>query len=332
MSPIGGMAAGPSFSGRVFPALGQRSQRTEGRYLVLERTDEDQTLEKLSPFLIDKAIRNCCGDVNSVKRIKDGKILIHTKTDKQGKQLEKLKSLAQSINRSPEIGDEEILEELRAQKVTKLERILRKTNGIPIKTSTFILTLETTVPPQEIKVGFLSVKTRPYYPRPMRCFQCFAFGHIGENCNRDKLCANCGDKEHGEQCDKNTKCVNCGEPHSALNRRCRIFNKEVEIVKLKVDRDITFFEARQLVELRETPKTRYTDAVNQNNRQCNCKCTCSVTIPETSSNAEASKPATPSHSYAFKKPCAQRTMQQKFTVSQRTIGNAAAAAEPQAEL
>ncbi|XP_058811027.1 uncharacterized protein LOC131675916 [Topomyia yanbarensis] len=305
MSPHGGgSSGGPMFNGRSFPALGLLPQCKDGRYLVVERTDQAQTLEKLSPFLIDKAIRNCCGDVASIKRIRDGKILVQTKTGKQANQLEKLKTLTEGINVSVTehntlnlsrivisckdllyMKDDEILEELRPQKVIKLDRIKRKVDGELVETSSIILTLSISIPPPEIKIGFIVVPTRPYYPRPMRCFQCLAFGHLGKHCKREKTCANCGDKHHGDDCRKTQKCVNCEGAHESISPQCPVWIKETKIVRLRIDQNIPFYEARRLVEQSEPPQEKYADiaaktAASVNTSNCKCKCTCDKTTHE----------------------------------------------------
>ena len=47
--------------------------------------------------------------------------------------------------------------------------------------------------------------------------------------------------------------VNCGEKHSADSKECRIWHKEKEILRLKFTRNISFVEARKLVEAPPTP-------------------------------------------------------------------------------
>ena len=42
--------------------------------------------------------------------------------------------------------------------------------------------------------------------------------------------------------------VNCGEKHSADSKECRIWRKEKEILRIKFTRNISFVEARKLVE------------------------------------------------------------------------------------
>ena len=43
-------------------------------------------------------------------------------------------------------------------------------------------------------------------------------------------------------------CVNCSEKHSADSKECLIWHKEKEILRIKFTRNISFIEARKLVE------------------------------------------------------------------------------------
>ena len=49
-------------------------------------------------------------------------------------------------------------------------------------------------------------------------------------------------------CKNPTKCVNCGESHTANPKECKIWHKEKEILRVKFTRNISFPEARKIVE------------------------------------------------------------------------------------
>ncbi|XP_055526975.1 uncharacterized protein LOC129719609 [Wyeomyia smithii] len=292
MPPGGGSSDGPAPGGRGFPALGLISQRQDGRYL-LTRSDEGETLEGVSPFLIDEAIKNCCGDVASVKRIREGKILIQTHNEKQANQLKKLTSLIDGVTITisehatlntckvvitchdlKDIDEKEILQELNGQKVTHVQQIKRKANGQLIKTPSFILTISSTIRPERVKVGFLSVPARSYYPRPVSCFQCWRIGHLAREFRREKTFVNCSEEYHGEECSKPSKCVNCNGNHPANNPKCDVWNTEMDIIRTKIDQENSSAEARKIVESRKQTEQTYASRFIGTEKTCTCKCTC----------------------------------------------------------
>ena len=55
-------------------------------------------------------------------------------------------------------------------------------------------------------------------------------------------------KQENTRCSNELHCVNCGEKHSADSKECQIWHKEKEILRLKFTRNISFVEARKLVE------------------------------------------------------------------------------------
>ena len=84
----------------------------------------------------------------------------------------------------------------------------------------------------------------------MRCHHCQKYGHHEDRCSKDPICSKCGQvAEHLEsQCRNELHCVICGEKHNADSKECQIWHKEKEILRLKFIRNISFIEARKLVE------------------------------------------------------------------------------------
>lgn len=62
------------------------------------------------------------------------------------------------------------------------------------------------------------------------------------------MCAKCGSEAHGE-CSNTIKCLNCKGAHSAFEKNCPCYQKEVEIIKIKINKNCTFKEARGLYEI-----------------------------------------------------------------------------------
>ncbi|XP_065080615.1 uncharacterized protein LOC135703349 [Ochlerotatus camptorhynchus] len=130
-------------------------------------------------------------------------------------------------------------------------------------------------------------KTGGNFQNLTQCRKCQGWGHGTKNCYMPAKCMNCGDSSHAkddcpvkedpkkfkcsncgenhksnfwecktrkailQSCDKSAAaahCINCGGPHRPNNRQCPVYKKEVEVIRLKVDHNLTYPEARKRVE------------------------------------------------------------------------------------
>ncbi|XP_041357812.1 uncharacterized protein LOC121374769 [Gigantopelta aegis] len=207
------------------------------RFLVISSTD-DGTLNKLSPFAIEKAIVGLAGEPKSVKKIKNG-LLVECSTDKHSTCL--LKSTVfcnvpikvtphTSLNSSKGVircrdlegvTEDEICENLSSPGVTAVRRIKVRRNNNLLPTNTCILTFNVPTLPQSVKAGYLNIPVEPFIPNPLRCFKCQRFGH-GLNACRGKLtCARCGLFDHDSKtCKNDILSLNCKGNHCAYSREC----------------------------------------------------------------------------------------------------------------
>ena len=83
------------------------------------------------------------------------------------------------------------------------------------------------------------------------------FGHHEDKCPADSgsVCANCGadsESHHTSACKNSAKCVNCGKTHVSRSNQCEIWKKEKEIMKIKVTKNITYLEAKKVLESQPT--------------------------------------------------------------------------------
>ena len=149
------------------------------------------------------------------------------------------------------VSEQEILEEMREQGVINVRRIKVRHNGTLKDTNTFVFTFNTSVLPKQLKVAFLRVSVDPYIQNPLRCYACQVCGHHENKCHREEICANCGEPKHyadETDCKRSSKCFNCKEDHLANSRQCQAWHTEKEILKVKYTRNISFPEAREIVE------------------------------------------------------------------------------------
>ena len=142
----------------------------------------------------------------------------------------------------------EIRDELKDQGVVGVNRVTPKKEGKVIPTNTLFLTFGPPELPKEITVGYLKVKVALFVPNPMRCFNCNKFGHMNQNCKVAAKCTGCGKDKHEGQCEGPKLCSNCNGPHASSAKDCPVWQMEKEIQRVRVEKRISFPEARQLVE------------------------------------------------------------------------------------
>ena len=95
-----------------------------------------------------------------------------------------------------------------------------------------------------------------YIPNPLRCINCFRYGHTKNHCKRQKICARCGQDSHEtSSCNFQIQCVSCKGPHYATAKECPKWLEEKEIQKIKIQQRIPYPEARKIVENQKTHPT-----------------------------------------------------------------------------
>ena len=226
-------------------------------------------MSSLSPFVIEKTLHGIAGVSKSINKLRSGDLLVEYVNKKHIENLLRTKkffdlavkvSLHSSLNtckgvvRCPDLrecSEQETLENMREQGVTDVRRIKIRRDGTLKDTNSFVFTFNTPVLPKQSKVAFLRVSVDPYIPNPLRCYQCQVFGHHENKCKREQICANCGQPKHSADetdCKRPAKCINCKEDHPANSKQCQAWHTEKEILKVKYTRNISFPEARKIIE------------------------------------------------------------------------------------
>lgn len=233
-------------------------------FYIMSHAVDGQNLKMASPFVIETSIRQSIGEGSITKRLRDGTLLIKCKNEKQAKQLTTMKSLGgqydvkieehKTLNHSKGIiycydlkflSEEEIKEGLQSQKVTEVKKMKKKKNGELVDTGLCIITFKLPSIPEAIKVGFHHVLVNHYIPNPLRCLNCFKYGHPKKYCDSERVCALCSQTYHEGDCSTGNKCVNCSESHTNWNKECSKYKMESEIQKIVVMDKISNFEARK---------------------------------------------------------------------------------------
>ena len=123
------------------------------RFIVLKSSEGCIPLTKLSPFVIEKCIKSCAGEVKNVTKWKSGGLMIECQRRQQPLNLLSLKQVHsraksstshRTLNTSrgivryrdedlDDLSDEEICEELAPQSVIHVKRFISKRNGQIVK-------------------------------------------------------------------------------------------------------------------------------------------------------------------------------------------------------
>ncbi|XP_055590937.1 uncharacterized protein LOC129743017 [Uranotaenia lowii] len=270
------------------------------RFLQLRMTIDKSTDKRpplpQNPFLIGKSVERAVGSTNlkQLEAIKEGQgaqyilrtsspeisqklLLMTTLLDKTPVEvvLHPTLNSVQGVVYQPDTVDmkeDEILTEIESEGVLAVRRIMKRDNKKDLqKTPLLVLTFCSTVLPEYVRFGLLRVPVRPYYPSPMICRRCGSYGHTHKRCD-STVCPVCF-KDHpitaGQICDNQKYCKQCRqEGHSPTSRDCPSFQKEEAVIRLKVNKGITFQEAR--TEVNQTwSKPTYSSKVQQRITQAN---------------------------------------------------------------
>ena len=230
----------------------------------MKGTDENQPLSKISPFAIAKGITGIADKYVKIKRLQDGNLLLECNKRSQSENLLRSTVLALApVSVSPHVtlnsckgvvrdkelaavSEEEIKEHLPF--VTSVRHMTRKQGNKTVTTNTMIMTFDLPKIPSHIYCGYYSVPVSQYIPSPMRCFKCQKFGHTTMKCNNDVVCVRCSDDHNDQDCSKALKCANCKGDHAANSKDCARWKREYDIQCIKVNQQLSFFEARKKYE------------------------------------------------------------------------------------
>ena len=201
----------PSSSGsNVSPVFGASSSSSWPRFLILSSTQSGTGLNSISPFLLTKSVYALAGTPLQIKRLRSGDFLIECRDQRQSNSLLSTKSLGstgitvdvqphRSLNsskgviRCPELDHtplDEISSELKSQGVSGVVRHSIKRDGAIVPTHTYFITFDSPIPPHSLLVGYLKVSVSPYFPNPLRCYNCQRYGHGSKHCRSAARCSN----------------------------------------------------------------------------------------------------------------------------------------------
>lgn len=263
------------------------TENSFAEFYIIERIDNNKSFEQVSPFVIEKALTSYIGAHHETKRLRNGTLLVKCKNEKQAKLLMNFNNMLfantfkvkviehETLNTvqglvycwdSKFLSEEEILEGLTEQKVVAVRKIKRKVGDSVVETALCILTFKRSLLPNSIKFGFHSVLVKPYIPNPLRCLNCFRFGHTRKNCKSERVCAQCSASFHEpESCLTGSRCVNCKGAHSNWNKECPQYIREMGIQTIKIQEKLSYFEAKKRYD--SFPRTQHLLSSNTHQKE-----------------------------------------------------------------
>ena len=227
-------------------------------------------LGNLSSIALARDVHKRIGDVDQIRKLEKGDIVIHCKTEAQ---LQKAllvntlcdirvhgqvpKSLCESrgviYNIDFDVSMDEIMIELKDQKVKSAKRLFRGKEKETTKS--VMLTFSTPILPERVSMYYQSFRVRQFIPPALRCFKCQRFGHVAAKCkSKSMVCARCSGEHSIDNCTAEFKCNNCGGDHSAAYKGCPKYKEAVDVQRIRVENKISYAEAARKVKVnKHTP-------------------------------------------------------------------------------
>ena len=240
------------------------------RQLLVSHSDPNLKLTSNNPCKIEIGLNKICGKIEKLDYLKSGSILVTTKTLIQTEKLLKTTMLPEfnipikitiAWSRqltygkiwAPEFGNDtlqEMLKYLEPHNVVAVRKLFN--NPTRAHTPLFVLTFFGKLPPYII-LGSIRYEIGVFIPRPLRCRNCWRFGHSTKQCKSEPLCSKCGISKHDRNsCNNILKCINCKGDHEATDSICPKYQSEMDICRLTAEKGISFTEARN--SLKPNPK------------------------------------------------------------------------------
>lgn len=146
--------------------------------------------------------------------------------------------------------DDEIANEL-PEGVALLRRLPSGRNRSVLKSGRLLLEFPSSVaPPHLILNCNLRLEVRAHIPAPLRCRNCFEFGHHERVCDVEEArCGRCGQLGHpADTCPAEAPhCHACGLCHDISSPECKVWRKEMSINIVRFQQGVSSSKARQIV-------------------------------------------------------------------------------------
>lgn len=99
----------------------------------------------------------------------------------------------------------------------------------------------------------MSLRVRSFVEAVRQCFNCYKFGHVKAGCRTKQRCILCGEERMHGRCEKSLRCANCGEAYKSTDRRCSVYQYNMELKKVMAENNVSLREAEELLKI-DNPK------------------------------------------------------------------------------
>lgn len=259
----------------AYNSLFSSDNKSYDKFFTITSAEPNRTLNRINTVKANKDLEQFIGGTPlNVRELRSGDIMVEVATFNQSDKIQKLKTLAgcrvevRSNDRmnqckgtiyyrnDPGFTDEEIKEAINDTcevKVADIYRMKKKVDNNLVELPIYLLTFQSTLLPNFVKIGWTRCSTRTYIPRPRRCFSCSEYGHGIKTCRNAKVCMVCGegcedsDMPHPNPCKSAPKCPNCNGPHAASSKECPRYIKEQLVLTTQANEGLTYQAARRKI-------------------------------------------------------------------------------------
>ncbi|GBN06655.1 hypothetical protein AVEN_137060-1 [Araneus ventricosus] len=152
------------------------------------------------------------------------------------------------------------LEELASELSYSYEKICQAKHPTA-EAAPVLITIVGTTLPEYVKMWFIHQRINLFIDRPRTCNKCFSFFHATRTCTLNPACHQCG-QMHASIYQGPIHCINCKGNHSALDKNCPHYIKEIKVLEYKARYYVTTGEARRI--LNQRPNTNLATIVKSN--------------------------------------------------------------------
>lgn len=196
-----------------FPAWGDDSNHTSGKYIKISTIDSTKSLIQYDAVYLGAWIDKYIPGSTNQKQTRDGSIMLRTKDEKQFHSVQKITEIhtptivikikiepltsmnqVQGIIYAEELMGTDLSRiPLMYKDIVEIKRLTRFKDGIQSESKNHLITFAKNVLPSEVKIGWTSFQVKPYYPRPRTCRKCYSYSHTIKFCKAEHFkCKKCG--------------------------------------------------------------------------------------------------------------------------------------------